>query len=283
MKKTLIILRAYSWPASAVPVILGTVIAYTTGAFSPSLFVITLLAAMALHSGANLANSYFDFKNGVDRPDFSDDRALVDGLITPPAALKLCVGLFGAAALTGVYLSISLRLPLLLVLGAAGSTLAWFYTAGRISYKYRALGDFGIFFAFGPLLVSGTSLIQAGRFLPEALWFSAPIGLLIVAILHANNMRDLESDQSSKIRTLAGIIGLKKSQVFYRALLCASYAFAFSSGLWPAVFAAASIPLALKLDSLSARKDFAPLVGETAKFVAVFGLLFSAGLWVRPF
>ena len=87
MKKALIIFRAYSWPASVVPVILGSVVAYNAGSFSAADLVLTLLAALSVHSGANLANTYFDFKNGVDKPEFSDDRALVDGLIPPAAAL----------------------------------------------------------------------------------------------------------------------------------------------------------------------------------------------------
>lgn len=280
MKKTLIILRAYSWPASAVPVILGSVIAYNAGAFFPADFILTLLAALSVHSGANLANTYFDFKNGVDKPGFSDDRALVDGLISPPAALRLTAALFAAAAAIGLYLSAKHRLPLLIGLGAAGFLLAWFYTAGKISYKYRALGDLGIFFAFGPFIVTGTALIQTGRILPEALWASAPVGLLITAILHANNMRDVNSDLGSGIKTLAGLLGRKRSRVFYRALLFAPYAFALFSGLWPVVFTAVSLPFALKLDAMAADDDFFPLVRETAKFVVIFGLLFSAGLWV---
>lgn len=280
MKNVFIILRAYSWPASAVPVILGSVIAYNAGAFSPADFVLTLLAALSIHSGANLANTYFDFKNGVDKPGFADDRALVDGLITPAASLRLTAALFAAGAAIGVYLSVRHRLPLMLGLGAGGFLLAWFYTAGSVSYKYKALGDLGIFLAFGPLIVTGTALIQTGRILPEALWASVPVGLLITAILHANNMRDMGPDLDAGIKTLAGKLGPEKSRMFYRALLFAPYAFALSRGLWPAVFTAASFPLALKLDAMSAGGDFSPLVRETAKFVAVFGLLFSAGLWI---
>ncbi|MFA6435437.1 MAG: prenyltransferase [Elusimicrobiales bacterium] len=280
MKKIFIVLRAYSWPASAVPVILGSVIAYNSGTFSPADFILTLLAALSVHSGANLANTYFDFRNGVDKPAFSDDRALVDGLISPAAALRLAAALFAAAAAVGVYLSFRHRLPLLPVLGAAGFLLAWFYTADGIGYKYKALGDLGIFLAFGPFIVAGTALIQTGRLLPGAVWASVPVGLLITAILHANNMRDMDSDLGSGIKTLAGLLGPERSKMFYLALLFAPYAFALSLGLWPAVFTALSVPFALKLAAMSARGDYAPLVGGTAGFVAVFGLLFSAGLWI---
>jgi len=280
MKKTLVILRAYSWPASAVPVILGSVVAYNAGSFSAADLVLTLLAALSIHSGANLANTYFDFKNGVDKPEFSDDRALVDGLLSPAAALRLTAALFAAGAALGVYLSVKHRLPLMLGLGAAGLLLAWFYTAGGVSYKYKALGELGIFLAFGPFIVTGTALIQTGRILPDALWVSAPAGLLITAILHANNMRDMGPGLGSGIKTLAGLLGPEKSRTFYRALLFAPYAFALSRGLWPAVFTAVSLPFAVKLAAMSGGGDFSPLVRETAKFVTVFGLLFAAGLWV---
>jgi len=280
VKRTLIILRAYSWPASIIPVIVGSAVSYNSGSFSRADFALTLLAALCVHSGANLANSYFDFKNGVDKPDLSDDRALVDGLLTPQAALRFTFALFAAAAVVGAYLSMKHRLPLLLGLGAAGFLLAWFYTAGKISYKYRALGDLGIFFAFGPFIVTGTALIQTERVLTEALWASVPVGLLITAILHANNMRDLVSDRGAGVKTLAGLLGRERSATLYRGILLASYAFAFFSGTWPVVFAAASLPFAFKLDAMAAGGDLTALVRETAKFVTIFGLLFSAGLWV---
>ncbi|MBU2573660.1 MAG: 1,4-dihydroxy-2-naphthoate octaprenyltransferase [Elusimicrobia bacterium] len=281
MRKVFVILRAYSWPASIVPVIIGSVLAARTGVFSWLDFALTLLAALSVHSGANLANTYFDFKNGIDKPDFSDDRALVDNMISPPAVLKLTLSFFAAAAVIGVFLSFKNRLPLLLAVGAAGFFLAWFYTAGNLNYKYRALGDIGIFLAFGPLIVTGTAFIQTGRFLSAALWASAPIGLLIAAIVHANNMRDISSDHDSGIKTLAGALGLERSKILYRTLLFCPYALVLlNGGVWPPVFAALSLPFALKLDAMASKNKFFELVGETAKFVAVFGLLFSAGLWI---
>jgi 1,4-dihydroxy-2-naphthoate octaprenyltransferase len=280
MKKIFVILRAYSWPASMVPVLIGSAIAHKAGVFSRTDFVLTLLSALSLQSGANLANTYFDFRNGVDQRGSSDDRALVDGLITPPAALRISITLFTAAAAAGIYLSLKRGLPGLPALGAAGFMLAWFYTAGGVRYKYRALGDLGIFLAFGPLLVTGTALIQTGRFLPEALLASLPAGLLITAIVHANNMRDLDSDRGSGVKTLAGLLGLRRAKIFYRALLISAYALTCASGTWPAALSAVSLPSAMKLDAMSAREDFAALVRETAQFLAVFGLLFSAGIWI---
>jgi len=281
MKKWLLILRAYSWPASLVPVVLGTVVGWRQGALSWPDFALTITAALLVHSAANLANTYFDFRNGVDRKETADDRGLVDGLISPKALLRLSLGLFAAGAAIGFLLAFKNRVPSLLWLGAAGFALAWFYTATGFAYKYRTLGDAGIFFAFGPLVVCGTALIQARAFVPEALWASIPVGLLIVALLHANNMRDVKSDYGAGFTTLAAALGPDGAEKFYYALIFAPYLFSLTFGsIWPPVFCALSMPLTVRLKELAAKGDFSRLVPETARLVAVYGLLLSAGLYI---
>jgi len=278
VKKWFIVMRAYSWPASLVPVVVGSVAASGTGRFSWLDLFLTLPAALMVQCAANLANSYFDFKKGVDTPASSDDRSLVDNMISPRLALALALALTAAGALIGFFLAFKNHVPELLWLGAAGLALAWFYTGGP-GYKYRALGDAGIFLAFGPAIVTGTALIQTGGFVPEALWASIPVGLLIVAIVHANNMRDMASDSEARFRTLAGLLGPAHSRAFYCALIFTPYLFCLSFGsFWPPVLCALSLPLALKLKARAARGEFTPLVPETGRLVAVYGLLLSAGL-----
>jgi 1,4-dihydroxy-2-naphthoate octaprenyltransferase len=281
MKKWAIILRAYSWPASLVPVILGSVVARRAGHFSWTDFCLTLPAALLVHSAANLANTYFDFRNGVDRKETADDRGLVDGLITPRRMLLLSLGMFAAGGAIGALLAFKNHVPALLWLGAAGFGLAWFYTGTGFAYKYRTLGDIGIFFAFGPFIVAGTALIQTGTLVPEALWASIPVGLLIVGILHANNMRDVKGDTEARFATLAAALGPKGALWFYYALIFLPYFFALTFGsVWPALLCALSAPLALKLRARAARGEFSPLVPETARLVAVYGLLLTAGLYL---
>ncbi|MCM2266866.1 MAG: 1,4-dihydroxy-2-naphthoate octaprenyltransferase [Elusimicrobiales bacterium] len=278
--KWAVILRAYSWPASLVPVLLGSVTGWRAGRFSWTDFTLTFLAALLVHSAANLANTYFDFRRGVDRKETADDRGLVDGLMTPRAMLLTALGLFAAGGGIGLLLAFKNGVPELIWLGAAGFALAWFYTGTGFAYKYRALGDAGIFFAFGPFIVSGTALIQTRSFQAEALWASIPVGLLIVAILHANNMRDAASDSEAKFRTLAGVLGPGSALKYYYALIFLPYAFTFSFGsVWPPVFCALSAPLVIKLKERASKGEFSPLVPETARLVAVFGLLLCAGLY----
>ena len=54
VKKWLIAVRPFSFPASIVPVIFGAVLAATAGnaSFNPFLFVLSLFAMMALHAGS---------------------------------------------------------------------------------------------------------------------------------------------------------------------------------------------------------------------------------------
>jgi len=276
-----IILRAYSWPASLVPVVLGTVVAWRAGSFSLPDLLLTLVAALLVHSAANLANTYFDFTQGVDRKETADDRGLVDGLMPPRAMLLTSLGMFAAGAAIGVLLALRNSVPALFLIGASGFALAWFYTATGFAYKYRALGDVGVFLAFGPLIVSGTALIQARTWLPEALWASIPVGLLIVAILHANNMRDVKADGEAQFRTLASVLGPRGALRFYDVLIVAPYLFALTFGsVWPPICCALSVPLALRAARLARKSDLSPLVPETARLVAVYGLLLAAGLYV---
>ena len=279
ISKWIIILRAYSYPASIAPMIIGSLIAYKRGSFSWIDFALTLIAGVLLHSAANVTNTYFDYKNGVDKKG-ADDIGLVENMIPPQTAIKLAAALFSLSAAIGIYLAVKNDILPLVAVGAIGFALAWFYT-GNLAYKYRALGEIGIFLCFGPLIVAGTALIQTGRILADAVTASIPTGLLVVGILFANNMRDLNTDAQTSIKTLPRILGEKKSLMFYYSLIIAPYAIALCFLHFSAVFliTALSAPAAIKLIRMAKNKDFFPLVKETAKFVGVFGLLFAISIY----
>lgn len=289
MTKVILATRPYSWPASIIPVIVGSVVAFKYGVFSTFNFACTLVAALLVHSGANLANSYFDYKNSVDMPEYADDRTILDSILTPGKTLKLSIIFIFISCVLGIYLTVKNQVPLMLALGAVGVFLAWFYTAGNIHYKYRALGEIGIFISFGPLIVIGTALIQTGKILPTAFFASIPLGLLIVAILYANNMRDMHYDSKKNIKTLAHILGEDKSIYLYKMLVifayCSTVLFSFlpdadpaRTGLTVVLFPLLSIPFAKKLFAHLKNRDFTSLVRDTAKFVGIFGIFLAIGL-----
>lgn len=120
--------------------------------------------------------------------------------------------------LLGLYLMMRTGLPLLFI-GLVGVLSATLY----YKFKYVALGDLMIFICYGLAIALGTVYVMTGQLVWAVLPVSAPLGLLIVAILHANNTRDIEQDRSAGIRTLAMNQGLEGAQVTYQAFLLTAY------------------------------------------------------------
>ena len=221
-KAWLIALRPWSFPASLVPMLVGAALAYRADFWDWPLFLLTLVGGIFVHAGANLFNTYFDFQRGADSSADADDRTLVDSLLPPRAVLLAAVLFFLATGGIGGYLASQSGWQLL-ALGAAGFAIGLFYTADPLGYKYRALGDLGIFVAFGPLLVLGAYFVQTGKLDLLPLVFAIPLGLLIDAILHANNYRDAEADSRIGARTLAHLLGDRGSRYVYYALVLIPY------------------------------------------------------------
>jgi len=73
--------------------------------------------------------------------------------------------------------------------------------------KKEALGDVAVFIDFGLLGSFGGWVVQTGQFSWLPVIWAIPQGLLIVAILHANNWRDILTDQEKKISTVANNLG----------------------------------------------------------------------------
>jgi len=176
----------------------------------------------------------------------------------------------------------------ILVLGAIGLSLAFFYTAGPVGYKYRALGDVGIFASFGPLLVLGAYFVQTERFDLLPLLFSLPLGLLIDAILHANNFRDVEADRRTGAVTLAQLTGEQGAKIVFYLLILAPYLFVLSLGaavspwvLLPILTVPAALKLlsAVRMASGETRAALAAVPQRTAQLNLLFGALLAVGIF----
>ncbi|CAK9092423.1 UbiA prenyltransferase domain-containing protein 1, partial [Durusdinium trenchii] len=155
-----------------------------------------LVALIAIQAAANLVNSYMDFKKGIDKSETAGDRTLVDGLVsftTLKVLGLLCLGFwlcfFGWSVVATNYSST--------VLGWAtlGTCLALGYTAGPAPLKYLGLGDLTVLICFGPGVLAYSSEILVGSVPSAGLVLTLPAALYVVAILHANNYRDIEADR----------------------------------------------------------------------------------------
>ena len=277
--------RPWSFPASLVPMLVGAMLAYAKGSFDAPLLLLTLAGGLLFHIGANLFNTHYDFRRGVDTAKDADDRTLVDGVLRPWQVTAAAAACFALGAGAGAALAAISGWPIAL-LGAIGVFLAFFYTAGPFGYKYRALGDLGIFLSFGPLLVLGAYLVQRHDFAFTPLLFSLPVGLFIDAILHANNMRDTEADARAGAHTLAHSLGPRGSRWALYAMLFLPYVFTLAFAGWfspwtllPVLTAPLAFQLAMQVQAGPALGEAARLLPQrVAQLSTLYGLLLAFGV-----
>lgn len=282
--------RAYSYPASVVPVVLGAAYAwYRTGDFDGPLFLLTLVAGVAYHTGTNLINDYYDYLHGVDREGtLGGSGVLVAGELSPRAVLlggylALLVG-----TLIGIWFIVLLGWPIL-VIGLAGALGAVFYTTTPGSAKYNALGEPLVFVMMGVGMVLGADYVQSARLSWDAVWVSLPVAFLVTAILQANDTRDIVDDRRAGITTLSILLGPTGARALYSVLLWGAYVSAtllptFGVAPWWVLLVLLTLPLAWKLHATFwAYRDVEGqgLVGtveRTAQLHLVFGLLLALGV-----
>ena len=111
----------------------------------------------------------------------------------------------------------------ILVIGLIGLAGGLFYSGMPFGYKYLALGDLFVFALMGPLMVIGTYISLTGTYDPNVLYVSLPVGFLVAAILHANNMRDIMHDSEAKIKTVAMLFGIRVSKIYYSVLVFGAF------------------------------------------------------------
>ena len=187
-------LRPFSYPASIVPVMVGTVAAWHAGYANVTLFLATLFGSVAIHAGTNLANEYFDYTQGVDKADsLGPAGVILEGKLTSKAVLRAATLAFAFGAILGIYIVTQVGFVILL-LGLVSILAGWFYTAKPFSLGYRGLGEPEVFIFMGCIMVEASYYVQARNFAWAPLLVSFPVGLLVTAILHANNIRDVVQD-----------------------------------------------------------------------------------------
>ncbi len=196
--------------ASLIPVLAAAALAWRDGVFEPVLWAIAGLAALLAHAGTNLANDYFDFHSGnfpsYKRGPTGGSFAIQHGLFTPRHIALLALSCFSLSLLLFAYLAWNGSI-LILLLGALGIAIGFFYTAPPLSLGYRPLGELAIFFGMGPLLFQTVYFAQAGQFSLSGWALSTFLGLLVANTLLAAQLPDIEEDIASRKRTIASIWG----------------------------------------------------------------------------
>lgn len=272
--------------ASVSPVFIGGVIALEEGLFSLLVFVACLLFALCVQIGTNFANDYIDFLKGTDTTERIGPRRLVQGgLVSPETMRKVTLGIFGIAAVIGIYLMMIGGWQIG-ILALAAILFGYLYTGGPYPLGYIGLGDLFVLIFFGPVATGGVYYLLAGKISSVAILAGFPPGLLSTAILVMNNLRDYETDKRAGKKSLPVRFGMNFGKwefafsiligILIPIVLFAttrkhpwSLCSCFSFGL--------GLPLIKTVFHNPSSKALAPLFPKVGKLLTVYTLLFVVG------
>jgi 1,4-dihydroxy-2-naphthoate octaprenyltransferase len=215
--------RPRTLPAAIAPVLAGTGAAAAADGFDAGRALLALVVAVALQVGVNYANDYSDGVRGTDAERVGPLRLVGSGVASPGAVKRAALLSFAVAAVAGLVLALLSAWWLVLV-GATCIVAAWYYTGGRSPYGYRGLGEVSVFVFFGLVATVGTTYVQAERITLASVLAGVGCGALACAILVANNLRDIPTDQTTGKRTLAVRLGDRRTRLLYVGLVFAAYA-----------------------------------------------------------
>jgi 1,4-dihydroxy-2-naphthoate octaprenyltransferase len=275
--------RPRTLPAAVIAVVVGTAVAGAQGSVIWWRAVAALVVSVAIQVGTNYANDYSDGKRGTDAVRVGPVRLVASGLASPEAVKRAALLSFAVAAVAGLALA-SVAGWWLILVGAACLAAGWLYTGGPRPYGYAGLGEVFVFVFFGLVATAGSAYVHLQRVTGLALLAGVPVGLLAVALLVVNNLRDIPGDTTAGKNTLAVRLGPPATRIFYVATLAAAFVAVPLIALsrpW-ALLALASAPLAV----LPARRVLAGEAGRalvevlqaTGKLQLAFGFLLALGI-----
>jgi 1,4-dihydroxy-2-naphthoate octaprenyltransferase len=248
------------------------------------------LALVFLQVAINIQNDVEDHLELVDQPgDIGGSGVIQKGWLTAREMSLLYKVFFvlGVAAALPVLLS---DLQTMLPLAALSAVLALSYSGIGIRAKTKALGDVLVLILCGPLLTYGVAISAFNQFDSSLFWVGMVTGLGAVGILHANNLNDLEMDQTRGARTVANRIGFVRSQKYlmwiYVAIAAVLVGLAIT-GATPLWFCLAPLPAAIPISKMlksvrAASGPLSPVISgirfQAAQIHLLIGLLWMVGL-----
>ncbi|HLV39798.1 1,4-dihydroxy-2-naphthoate octaprenyltransferase [Xanthomarina sp.] len=262
--------RLRTLPLSVSGIIVAASLAAYNGVFNWMVFVFALLTTLSLQILSNLANDYGDGIKGTDNHErVGPQRAIQSGVITPEK-------MFEAIKMN---ILITIVLALLLILSAFGTHhfllgLLFFgiglisiyaavkYTVGSNAYGYRGLGDLFVFVFFGFVSVVGGYVLFSKQIDHVVFLPACTIGLLSVAVLNLNNLRDINSDRNANKNTLIVKMGFENGKIYHYFLvgsaivLSALFGILYYTSIFNLIFVLVYIPLIKHL--LMVRKNNEP-------------------------
>jgi NitT/TauT family transport system permease protein len=278
--------RPRSFTTSTVPVIAATALAMVNDAVRWDFFVLMLVASILTHAACNLTNDYFDAVRGVDTEETLGQGGALQAGALSHSDLRLGIAVSFTGALVAALPIIASVGEVVFWIGVASAAAAFLYTGGPFPLAYYALGEVTVFLAMGIGMVIGTYYVHTGEVSPQSVLLATAMGLLSAGFLHANNVRDIETDRRQRKRTLANLLGRHAATIEYAFLVFVPFALAMimvalSPGYWPVLVVFLAFPIALALTREIAVETAPPalnqLVRRSAGLHMVWGILATLG------
>lgn len=282
--------RLRTLPLSVSGIIIGNTLALNHNDFSFLIFLLSIFTAIAFQIVSNFANDYGDGIKGTDNEErIGPKRVLQQGLLTSEnlkrgILISVVVSIILSIAL--IYLSLGVDKLLfsgLYILLAAGAVAAAIkYTVGTNSYGYSGLGDLFVFIFFGWVSVIGSYFLQINSIDLSIILFATTVGLLSVAVLNLNNMRDIENDFNSSKITLVVRLGVHKAKIYHYFLISIAIILFFigigdQSLLIITIYSLVFVPLFLHLYrvfNVKESKQFDPELKKLALTIFLISIVF---------
>jgi 1,4-dihydroxy-2-naphthoate polyprenyltransferase len=283
-------IRPRVFTASYVPMGLAGIIALQDKVFNPVFFVLALIGTMLLQTAANLINEYADYRRGADElKEAGQGMTIKQKILSPESIRNGAIFTTVSGCLVGLFL-LSQSGNLLWIIGIGGVLVAITYTAGPFPLAYNGLGEITVAIFMGPAVVVGAYYVMFPAVTTariwELCWISLPIAFMVAAILHANNIRDMDADRAVNKRTLAVMFGIRFARGEYMFLVIGTYVsqmLLIVLGAMPVttLLTLITIPEALKLITIFNTSQEVSLMhqaqGRTAKLHGQIGLLIVIG------
>ncbi len=279
--------RPKTLAAAFVPVLIGATIAYQDELINWMATTVALLCAFLIQIGTNFANDYFDFVKGADTDErIGFERATAKGLISPKTMLNATIICMALAFIFGLYL-VWIGGTVVLIIGLFSLLFGVLYTGGPFPLGYNGLGDLFVFIFFGIVAVMTTYYVNALAWSMDTFWASLAVGALCTNILVVNNLRDIEQDKIAGKKTLGVLFGETMLKVEYTFMLMLAFAipphfyFQLDYEIWiflPFLILPVALLHTKTIWTETEKRNLNQQLEKTAKFMTIFGLLFSIGI-----
>lgn len=273
--------------AAFVPVLVGATIAYQHELINWTATTVALICAFLIQIGTNFANDYFDFVKGADTEErIGFERATAKGLVSPKTMLNATIICMTLAFVFGLYL-VWVGGTVVLIIGLLSLLFGVLYTGGPFPLGYNGLGDLFVFIFFGIVAVMTTYYVNTLTWSMDTFWASLAVGALCTNILVVNNLRDVEQDKIAGKKTLGVLFGETMLKMEYTFMLILAFAipphfyFQLDYKVWiflPFLIVPVALLHAKTIWTETEKKNLNQQLEKTAKFMTIFGLLFSIGI-----